>query len=909
MNEKELKDLLQTSDEPSVEQIGERYPATDDATRARIWQRIQARQNAAVPSDYTDAEICIAKPARSVHWVGYAAAAAVVLLVTVGAILAIHRMPSQRQDPVAQQSGSSASEMPTETSAAETSSLADVPSAPLLSEQAADYLHDTLVPQYGLSELSPYDAAQAPPESAQGILSAAEQDFTGDGTPDLLVVRQDEAGCLLELYIRTNDGYALTDIYPCVAAENIPAAVVNVSAQDDLLLVSAKTKPDYTIDDPAPHYQRFAVLSTADGSFAETAVLQYVSEKLAGDPEHRTGDFFINGKLQAPGEGNIHEQFAQQAQASLDALRSGGVRIPDTEILTDMYMTGQIIRIVSGMIPEQRDMMRHDYTTTNTVTAVDFTGLERQQSASTPEEVAYRFLRSRLIPVYGLSDSHATFDLAHHQEKGLALEYPHDAQGIVSAHVTDLNGDGSPELLTVRAERTSLVIDWYRIGDDTCTWAASRKLAGILPRIYLQDGLLILNSYTETNDSYTTELSALRLTDDGLEEALHIVQQSTPDKESLSINGEEISAEPDALDADMAEQLVREALDNAGIRFESAEYYIASEQPYDYPCNFLSIHIPDDAGALLTHGGFGAYRDVYFSDHTRLHLRLLGEWTLDAPLWNPLSSASSSSAADSGRDDSVDTASAEATFRRIALRYVQEELIPQFGRSDLQPFLRTDGNAGTVGRMPPKSTQGIISAILWKTSEGDLLATVRSDGFSLILEFYEPTEDGSFRHFASYLCCTAGPSRVITPHIMRNTISEETSLVIRYDSMELPEGTLYSSRYTVLRIRDGALEAAADLEGRLRPGIEELTVNGKTITAPDGKLDRKRAESMIQDAISAVGMKCYDFTIGSGVGLQMLLPGCFDVTALEPAYDGQYRFIDYSGLSGYLMELEDDGSR
>ncbi|MCR4643944.1 MAG: hypothetical protein K5695_00855 [Oscillospiraceae bacterium] len=519
------------------------------------------------------------------------------------------------------------------TETADTVPIAEIPAPPQLSEKAAAWHYDALVPQYGLSELTSYEEEQVPPGSAQGIVSAVERDFTEDGTPDLLVVRQDAQACILDLYTPMDDSYTLSDSYTCCMAENTPAPIVSISAQDSLLLVSTITKTECENGDPDTHYRRYAVLIAADGTFVETAVLQFVSKKLPGDNQ-RTDNYYINGKLQTFTADNYHEQFIQTAQASLDALRSGGIRIPDTEVMTDLTNLWHIVRIVSGMIQEQEDIMRHDYASSNTIAAVDFTGLQREQTASTPEEIAYRFVRSDLIPAYGLSDCYATFDLANHQDKGIAPEIPHDAQGIISALVTDLTGDDQPELLTVRAERTILVIDWYRIGNDTCTLAASRELNTLLPYLYLQDGRLLLLSDYGTDETHNgMDITALSLTENGLKETLHLVQSCTPDKESLTIDGEEYAAAPDVFDADKAAMLVQEALDRAGICYDS-------EPPYFGHYCYMPIKL-SDSWLILSPGGAGAYRDVNFWDRTRLHERLLGRIALNAPLYVPPEGSSS----------------------------------------------------------------------------------------------------------------------------------------------------------------------------------------------------------------------------------------------------------------------------
>ena len=504
--------------------------------------------------------------------------------------------------PVADVTAGETAEVP-----AVTEAPTEKPTAP--PSEAMRYLQDALVPLYGLSELTPYSPKQAPPASALGILSAVEQDFTGDGTPDLLIVRQDETACLLDLYTRTGADYDLAYSYTCCSAADQPAALVHLSQQDDLLLVNGSD---------ALH-RRYAVLRATDSGFEETAVLGYARSEDYSNVSYTINDVPQELKMDQPGVEDRLSPFGELAAHSCDALRSGGVRIPETEALTDISYSSNAIRTVSGMIQEQKDIFRHDlsdrFSDDSTAFGIDFTGLPREQAADSPEKIARRFLRTELIPAWGLSDPGATYDLAWHEDRGIEPELPHDAQGIVGAFVQDFGG--TPVLLTIRAERTTLVLDSYRIGDNTCTPLASRTLPGCATRIYRQGDLLLADHFRNGTNSYTAELTALRLTADGLEDVLHIVQSDTPGKETLLIDGAEVMTAADVLDPDSVKGTVQAALGKAGIRCEDVSYLIASELPYEASCDMLVFTLSDE-DSILTLGGFGAYRDVWLEDKTGL---------------------------------------------------------------------------------------------------------------------------------------------------------------------------------------------------------------------------------------------------------------------------------------------------
>ena len=97
MNENELKGLLRSADDNTVEKIGESCPATDEATKDRIWQKIAAKDSQ--PADFSQVEISVAEPAKPTHWGRYAVAAAAVLVIGCSAVFALRHMPPMPQEP------------------------------------------------------------------------------------------------------------------------------------------------------------------------------------------------------------------------------------------------------------------------------------------------------------------------------------------------------------------------------------------------------------------------------------------------------------------------------------------------------------------------------------------------------------------------------------------------------------------------------------------------------------------------------------------------------------------------------------------------------------------------------------------------------------------------------------------
>ena len=217
------------------------------------------------------------------------------------------------------------------------------------------------------------------------------------------------------------------------------------------------------------------------------------------------------------------------------------------------------------------------------------------------EEAAYAYIRDTLVPRYGLSGS-ALFDMFRYTESGdrcYSPEIPAEAQGIISALVRDLDGNGTRELVTIRLEGYAFILDSYAIGADTCTLLNSYPLLTydehtfVQPniRVELQGDLIVFVNYRaeyaeESGDAafdayiapvfyelkpsrFASEITAVRLTGSGIEEAAVLRYLIEPGGERFTVNGETLTAQLGETDYARAETLARNALDSAGVQYKS----------------------------------------------------------------------------------------------------------------------------------------------------------------------------------------------------------------------------------------------------------------------------------------------------------------------------------------------------
>ena len=194
------------------------------------------------------------------------------------------------------------------------------------------------------------------------------------------------------------------------------------------------------------------------------------------------------------------------------------------------------------------------------------------------EEIAYRYVKERVIPSCGLSDLAPFKSIDWENNGGTGVQPPDSTQGLISATVHDFENDGAPELLTVWSRDFSFYVDLYRIEADTCSLINSFKcceyseMSSVTPTILIQGNKVLVESYWMAlpgMSRYGTLLSVYEVKDGNAEETLTIDSARYPGAEILSVNGEEYTTAEGEMDYAHADELLTQALQNAGVQYDA----------------------------------------------------------------------------------------------------------------------------------------------------------------------------------------------------------------------------------------------------------------------------------------------------------------------------------------------------
>ncbi|MCR4644953.1 MAG: hypothetical protein K5695_06035 [Oscillospiraceae bacterium] len=727
---------------------------------------------------------------------------------------------------------------------------------------AMRYLREELIPEYGMSDLSAFraigdGAVLPPPDAAQGILSAVAYDFTADGKPDLLTVRQENFACILDLYTPAGKTYEPYASYICCTGDSTHAPWVHVYTQDDRIIIRSEITG---ISTDFAWYDTLTVLHAENGSFTEDAVLALDSHREQDDGTVRR--LYVNGE-----ERTAPERLSQETDACLTALQDAGLRLREDAPVPEDYEAFLTIAMAADAIDRMTDIMQYDcytnYYALNGAYAayIDYTALPRDFApASSPEETAYRYVKNELFPAYGMSEQGSFPSKRARWDNETLLRYPDAAQGILSAVVQDFNGDGAPELLTARADDWSVILDFYRIGDDTCAPLASYTVCTndpahyATPQLYvLGDRILLYNVAGaviggDARLSYTGTL--LHLTEQGVAEQTLFDGAFDPHECRVTAAGKTLTAPWGELDLEEGTALVRQALQDAGI------------VPPEYTAVFVngitfSPRAADGAFAVLATGSCFNHEPYFaFTDGTFLHEKLTGKMPLTltlaeaneeqrreaaAPLYDTSSSDTEPDPEALRREAEIEALEAAPYFGDDADRFVQGTLLPRYGLAGLEPS--------------PDLPQGLLSAKALLLEGFPVLLIVRTEGSALLLDCYLHTEDG-FRQLTGYTVCDYSEKPLPT-----------LSIDLRDDRILLHEvwqenagNRFFGSRYTILRLNadQTGLEAAAKLENTRQAFTETCIINADTQTAHIGGLDHDHTRELAEAALEDAGVR-YDY--------------------------------------------------
>ena len=535
---------------------------------------------------------------------------------------------------------------------------------------------------------------------------------------------------------------------------------------------------------------------------------------------------------------------------------------------------------------------------------------ETEAVTETPEEAAYRFIRDELVPKYGLAEPNAVFAQRKLTDDGFSewQQLPDSVQGIHSAVLRDFNGDGTLEMVIVRIEGMKLICEVYVLVGDTYTLRGSLPTTyretnlDFAPGIFLQDDLLVLQNtfayqespdlahdrlYRAPKDVYEidelwTSFEAQRLTEDDSYISVFFSYDRDEGVDKMYYNfdhGDTIDLDPHETAAEDIVPLVEQKLQAAGVRYDSVDYHQAEK-----PAGFKRLDITlTDAEPVWEIRNVEGTDQQWFQDHTHLYEKLTGESAAEAPTAAPTEAA-----------DPQD----------IAYRFIRDELIPQEGLSDLQPYLAIDWEMAspTCGELvPPQSTQGIISAAVEDFSGDGVpeLLTVVSRGYRIDLDFYTIADDTCLM-IGSY-SIESSQSVDITPEIS----IKNGKVIVEYSSLALPGCSSYGNAFIALSTTDGGINTLCELSGFRVPGSVSLNVNGSVQlnysdtenTDPQPDIEQAAMQCLQDAGLDPVSVQAgWSEDMDLSYGIYPQIEGktkLFDTTSDE---ESNVRFNDYTGL-------------
>lgn len=535
-----------------------------------------------------------------------------------------------------------------------------------------------------------------------------------------------------------------------------------------------------------------------------------------------------------------------------------------------------------------------------------------------PEAIAAAFVRDELIPQYGESAIVSSYSPELTGESPTfyrpSSSMPAEMQGLVSMMLHDFTGDGAPELVTIRLEDYMYILDYYAIEGGTCRFIEAYPISVFSENtmlaypltIQVQDDLVLTDSQqlickapgekiADIGDYFSklfreqdlsciqNSFTAIRLTDSSIIETCILRTEKRPGREELVIDDLIETGPVGGFDADEKEQLIREALDEGGVRVE--DLHVSNNG--DEGIRFY-VTPADDRSLLLMESNNGILHD-FTNRYERVRDLPYTPVTEQPHHDDDSSSSSSSSAADviTGQTSGWET---------IAYGYVQETLIPQFGLSDLAPFERYTWNMNSTPQAPPQSTQGIVSVLVDDfigNGTHPQLLVLRAEDCMYLLDYYA-IDETTCVYMDSYALCTYNDMCLYTPELKR----QGALLLCFTDWIYIPGGSHYGNGLTVLRVRETGFEVAVDLQSGRHPGVEVFSCNGEDISTAEGEMDYAKTETLAKAALDAAGVRYDSLTNGWGeepynilYGLEISLPDTTPV--MHTASDeNRYWFCD-----------------
>ena len=277
-------------------------------------------------------------------------------------------------------------------------------------------------------------------------------------------------------------------------------------------------------------------------------------------------------------------------------------------------------------------------------------------------------------------------------------------------------------------------------------------------------------------------------------------------------------------------------------------------------------------------------------------------------------------------ETAAETVPSELTdVQKTAYTYIRDELIPQYGLSDLAPYKSVCwiSNSPDFGALtPPTETQGLISAVTADLTGDDTpeLLTFRTEGIGYVLEWYS-LEGGSVSLLCSYSVPGGGTDAWVTPRILL----KNDRVVVYYAYLILPGCSRYGNETTVLGLEDGEVRELCTLSGIRTPGSIGFSVKGLNelnfvLSETDDENQHPDVEKTAMSELEYAGAEAASVYAGWGWDAPEELAGdlCYGIyptfedstpifDTIDTAPDNQEtrQFADHTALRSCLALLEE----
>lgn len=132
----------------------------------------------------------------------------------------------------------------------------------------SDFMQNTLLLEYGLSDMKPFSIDTEIQPHTRGIISAWTQDFTGDSVPELLTVRADADTFYLECWKPVDETMALLGSQQICTLVSQQSIIPMISIQNEKIIIETRWT---NIPGQSSYGNEILILSVTENGF-QTAV-------------------------------------------------------------------------------------------------------------------------------------------------------------------------------------------------------------------------------------------------------------------------------------------------------------------------------------------------------------------------------------------------------------------------------------------------------------------------------------------------------------------------------------------------------------------------------------------------------------------------------------------------------------